>query len=386
MKIGFFTDGYLPSVHGVTVSIETFRKNLEKLGHEVFVFAPAHPRYKDTNPRVFRFKSIRAFAKSDTYFALPFLPQKKQLKEILALKLDICHAHSPFNMGFFGKYISSHQDIPLVYTHHTLYSAYAKYYLKESLITPYLARVWSTWFSNLSDLVIAPSPKIKKMLKSYGVKKRIEILPTGIDTDLFKINKSARKKLREKLNISQDTQILIYAGRIVEEKNIHFILESFIKLSKKKDNVILLLVGPALSTNPYIKKLKEKISQAGIENRVIFTGPIPHKEMPFYYQGSDIFLFASLTDTQGIVILEAEACGLPIVALRDEAFTNIVEENKNCFLVKKANPDLFAKKILEILNNKNTWNSFSKRSYQISQKFSEEKQTKKLLKIYKLLL
>jgi len=224
------------------------------------------------------------------------------------------------------------------------------------------------------------------MLKSYGVKKRVEILPTGIDTDFFKTNKSARGKLRKKLNISQDTQILIYAGRIVEEKNIHFILESFIKLSKKKDNVILLLVGPALSTNPYIKKLKERISRAGIKDKVIFTGSIPHKDMPFYYQGSDIFLFTSLTDTQGIVILEAEACGLPIVALRDEAFTNIVEENKNCFLIRKANPDLFAKKILEILNNKNTWNNFSKKSHQIAQLFSEEKQAKNLLKIYKSLL
>lgn len=386
MKIGFFTDGYLPSVHGVTISIETLRKNLEKLGHKVFVFAPAHPNYKDKNPNVFRFKSIRAFSKSDTYFALPFLPQKKQLKEILDLKLDICHAHSPFNMGFFGKYISSHQDIPLVYTHHTLYSAYAKFYLKESLITPYLARVWSTWFSNLSDLVIAPSPKIKKMLKEYGVKKKIEILPTGIDTDIFKINRKSREKLRKELKLPPDAKILIYAGRIVEEKNILFLVKSFAELKKKRENVYLLLIGPALPTNPYVKKLKEEIEKEKIEKYVIFTGSIPHKKMPFYYQGSDVFLFASLTDTQGIVILEAEACGLPIVALKDDAFTNLVENKKNCFLVRKPDPKSFAKRILEIIDNPSLWEKFSHKSHQIAQSFSEEKQTKKLLEIYKSLL
>jgi 1,2-diacylglycerol 3-alpha-glucosyltransferase len=135
MKIGFFTDTYLPVVHGVEISIETFRKSLEKMGHKVFIYAPHAPGYKDKNPNVFRFQSIRVIEKPEMRLAFPFLP-KDHFGEIIDFKLDIAHAHTPFSMGLLAKYIADHQKIPLVYTHHTHYPEYAKFYLKEKVIAP----------------------------------------------------------------------------------------------------------------------------------------------------------------------------------------------------------------------------------------------------------
>ncbi len=378
MKIGFFTDGYLPSLHGVTISIETFRKNLENFGNEVFVFAPAAENYKDENKRVIRFKSMRVFPERETYFALPFLPENHQLKEIIKIKLDICHAHSPFNLGFLGKFISLWEKIPLVYTHHTLYSEYAKFYLKENLITPYLARVWSTWFSNLSDLIIAPSTKIKKLLKEYGTKKEIKILPTGVDTNFFKENRESKILLRKKLSLEKDSKILLFVGRIEPEKNPLFLIEVLKEIVKERKDVFLVFVG----AGSFVKKIKEKAKKLGVSKFIKFTGRIPHSQIPFFYQGSDIFVFSSFTETQGIVILEAEATGLPPVVVKDGAFVDVIEHNKNGFLVRKANPKLFASFVLKLLQSPNLYKKFSQKSREIAEKFSQEKQAKKLFSIY----
>lgn len=378
MKIGFFTDGYLPSLHGVTISIETFRKKLENFGNKVFVFAPSAENYKDENPRVIRFKSMRLFPEREAYFALPFLPENHQLKEIIKIKLDICHAHSPFNLGFLGKFISLREKIPLVYTHHTLYSEYAKFYLKENLITPYLARIWSTWFSNLSDLVIAPSTKIKKLLKEYGTRKETKILPTGVDINFFKENPENKLILKRKLSLKKDSKILLFVGRIEAEKNPLFLLEVLKEIIKKKRNVFLVFVG----SGTFVKKIKERARKLGIFNFIRFTGRVPHSQIPFYYQGSDIFVFSSFTETQGIVILEAEATGLPPVVIKDGAFLDVIENNKNGFLVKKPDPKLFAFFILKLLQSPSLYKKFSQRSRKIAEKFSQEKQAKKLFSLY----
>ncbi|GAI38976.1 unnamed protein product, partial [marine sediment metagenome] len=151
MKIGFFTDTYLPVTHGVEVSIATFRKTLEAAGHQVYIYAPESPGYKDKNPNVFRFKSIRVIKKPEMRYAFDFLPIGHTFKEISRFKLDIAHAHTPFSLGLLAKYISGRQLIPLIYTHHTHYPEYAKVYLKEKVLLPRLAKVYSAWFSNLSN-------------------------------------------------------------------------------------------------------------------------------------------------------------------------------------------------------------------------------------------
>jgi glycosyltransferase involved in cell wall biosynthesis len=381
MRIGFFTDTYLPVIHGVEVSIETFRKELEAMGHQVFIFAPESPGYKDKNPKVFRFKSQRLIENPEMYYAFAFLPVSRNFKEIDHFKLDIVHAHTPFSLGLLAKYISERQIIPLIYTHHTHYPEYVKAYFGEELLLPYLAKIYSTWFVNNSNAVIAPSLKIKKLLQDYGVKKTIQIhiLPTGINLKFFKKSVKNRQNLRKKLKISPETKILLSVSRIGKEKNIEFLIKAFHELLKRRKDVLLLLVGDG----PILEHLKKISQKLGIAPFIKFAGRIPSEEVPFYYQSSDVFLFASLTETQGIVILEALGCGLPVVALKDDAFSDVVLDGKNGFLIKKQSPKIFAQKITSILNNPTLYKKFSDSALKTAQKFSEKKVVEKLVEIYK---
>jgi len=167
-----------------------------------------------------------------------------------------------------------------------------------------------------------------------------------------------------------------------EEKNPSFLLYSMEEILKKFENIFLLMVGDG----PILEKLKNLALKLKIEKNVIFTGAVPHSKIPEYYQAADIFVFSSQTETQGIVILEAIASGLPVVALKDEAFKEMVIENKNGFLIKKASPKNFAKKVLEVLKNPSLYKKFSLNSQKAISSFSEENQAKKLIKIYKSLL
>ncbi|MBI2451017.1 MAG: glycosyltransferase [Parcubacteria group bacterium] len=385
MKIGFFTDTYLPVVHGVEISIETFRKSLEKMGHQVFIYAPYHPGYKDKNPGVFRLKSVRIIKKPEMRFAFP-LAAAGHLKKIIDFKLDVVHAHTPFSLGILGKFISARQNIPLIYTHHTDYPEYAKAYMKEKFILPSLARWWSGWFSNASDAILAPSLKIKKQLKDYGVKKPIYILPTGVDLEIFKKTRkslSRAKTLKNKLSVSPKDQALIFVGRMGKEKNIDFLIRAFGEIKKKRNAVKFILIGDG----PYLGELKVLAAKLKISESIIFTGAISHETLPFYYQLADVFVFSSLTETQGIVIIEAIGSSLPIVALKDAAFSGAVIDNQNGFLISpRSSAKLFADKILKILRDPNIQKRFSGNSFKIAQKFSDRSQAKKLLRIYKSLL
>lgn len=381
MRIGFFTDTYLPVIHGVGVSIETSRKVLEAMGHQVFIYAPESPGYKDKNPNVFRFKSVRVIKKPEMRYAFNFLPVGRNFRKISRFKLDIAHAHTPFGLGLLAKYISERQLIPLIYTHHTHYPEYAKFYLKEDVLLPYLAKIYSTWFSNISDAVIAPSLKIKKLLLSYGVKKKIpiHILPTGIDLKIFKKSPKSGQALRKKLKISPETKILISVGRIGEEKNLEFLIKGFAEVLKGRNDVLLLMVGDG----PFLKQLKKIAQNLKIAQSIIFTGKVPYQKIPAFYQSADVSLFTSLTDTQGIVILEALSCGLPVIALKDDAFADVIVDNKNGFLVKRQLPKLFAQKIITLLDNPFLYKKFSIRAVKTAQDFSEKNAAKKLIEIYK---
>ncbi len=381
MRIGFFTDTYLPVIHGVVISIESFKKELEAAGHQVYIYAPESRGYKDKNPNVFRFKSVKVIKKPEMHYAFDFLPIGHSFKEVTHFKLDIVHAHTPFALGLLAKYISERQLIPLIYTHHTHYPEYAKAYLKEKIFLPYLAKIYSTWFSNVSDAIIAPSLKIKKLLRKYGVKKKIPIyiLPTGINLKLFKKAREKAQILKKKLKISPKTKILLSVSRIGEEKNIEFLMRTMREILKKKDDFLFLLVGDG----PFLGELKKIAKDLKIINNIIFTGRIPHKDIPLYYQAADLFVFASLTETQGIVILEALSSGLPIVALKDDALSGIVLDNKNGFLVERESPKLFSQKIIEPLEDSAIYKKFSKEAVKTVRQFSETNVAKKLIEIYK---
>jgi 1,2-diacylglycerol 3-alpha-glucosyltransferase len=381
LRIGFFTDSYLPATHGVEVSIETFRTNLEKAGHKVFVYAPAVPGYVDTNRRVFRLKSVRVIDNPEMRLAFPVV-EGGSIRELARFKLDIVHVHTPFTLGLLGKYIATHQGIPILYTHHTDYPEYAKAYLKERVVLPYLARSLSAWFANISDAVVAPSPKIKALLRAYRVHKPIYVLPTGIELRRFRRTPTCARKaraLRTRLAIGPGAKVLLFVGRLGTEKNIEFFVRAFDQLRATRRDVHLVLEGDG----PIRRGLQSLVTRLALGDAVTITGAVAHEEVGPYYQAADLFVFSSLTDTQGIVVLEAIASGLPVVALRDGAFTLMVKNGRNGFLVRPtASPTRFASRIAALLQNQRKWQQFAAASARIARAFSEQEQARQLASLY----
>jgi len=383
MKIGFFSDTYLPTVHGVNVSIESFRKELEKMGHEVYIFTPFIPEYKDNNPRIFRLRSLPFFKNPEIRMGLPSV-RNNSLKKIINIKFDVVHAQTPFNLGWMAKYISKKQKIPLVYTHHTRLAEGAASYLKSKRILPKLAQSIYVWSANMSDAVIAPSDEIKNLLKREGVKKPIYTLPTGVNLENFKSTEETRPQsaeLRKELQIDPDDKVLIFVGRMDPDKNIDFLIRSFEKICSQTEKIKLLLVGSGFYED-ILKKLAKKLKLS----QVIFAGSVPYERIHLYYQAADIFVFASPTETQGLVILEAMASGLPIVAVKNGVIDNLVENKKNGYLLEFPDENNFAEKIIGILNNPKIQEKYSQNSLEMAGNFSSKKQTNYLLEIYNQLI
>ena len=375
MKIGFFTDTYTPQINGVVTSIESYRKELEKRGHLVFVFAPT-PKQKKDSKKIIRFPSVKFIFQPEMRIALPYSLEALRLLE--KIKLDIIHSQDPFSIGLFGLWMAKKFKIPYVHTYHTLYPEYV-HYIWEARLTKEIAKRLSKDFCNQCDLVVAPSTKIKKYLKLWGVKKPLEILPTGIELDEFKIDLGAVANFREKYKILTQEKILIFVGRLGKEKNIELLIKS-LKLIKTT-GVKLLIIGDG----PHKPKLQSLIKKEGFENKVSLTGYLPRKEVVAALRASKIFVFSSKTETQGLVVAEAMAAGLPVVAVSDLAIADMVKDKKNGFLVKSSAREM-AKKIDKLLTNQKLYGRMSRASKNLAKNFSAEKQTKKLEKIYQGLL
>lgn len=383
MRIGFFTDSYWPARHGVQASIDSFADNLEKMGHEVFIYTTHSPGYVDSRPRVTRLKAIKVINNPEMRMALPFV-HDGELSSIIKSKLDIVHAHTPFGIGLLGKFIAKFQDAPVVYTHHTDYAEYAKFYLKEKLIFPHLTKRYTSWFCNSSDAVIAPSEKIRHMLLGYKVKTPIFTVPTGIDLSLFavKADKKNISSLRKRLGIKEGEKIILSLGRLGKEKNVDFILKAFAENERLRQKARFIIAGLGSGLDQ-LKKSAEKLK---LSDRVIFPGFVPEEEKNLYYRMADVFAFASRTDTQGIVLLEAMANHLPVVAIRDDAFSGTVIDGKNGYLVEPDSSAEFGEKLLDIVSDGGLGEKFGSAGRLIAEQFSDSEQTKKLAGIYESLL
>ena len=251
---------------------------------------------------------------------------------------------------------------------------------------PYLAQSLSAWFANISDTVIAPSPKIKAILRAYGVHKPIHVLPTGLRLRQFRRTLTCARKaraLRARLAIAPGAKVLLFVGRLGTEKNVEFLVHAFEALRTTRRDVHFVLVGDG----PMRNRLQSLVTRLALNDVVVFAGPVAHGEIAPYYQAADLFVFSSLTDTQGIVVLEAIATGLPVVAIRDDAFTLMVKNGRNGFLVRQtASPIQFARPIAVLLQDERKWRKFAATSTQIARAFSEEEQARKLARLYETLL
>ncbi len=390
MKIAFFSDTYIPQKNGVATSLNFLKKTLEEENHSIYLFIPNIPNLpKEKN--IYILPSITFPFQKEHRVALPY--SLKYDFMIRKINPHVIHTHSPFSLGIFGLYEGKRIKRPIIHTYHTLLPDYAYYiwdhfpnFIKQNIIDEEKAKKIAIWISreycNHSDLVIAPSTKIKRLLKEFGVKKPIEVLPNGIDLDKFR--KIPKNEARKDLNLPLNAVLLLFVGRLGKEKNIEFLIEVLEIIKNNTDKLIYLVIVGDNPDKRVMEELKNKAKALNVYDRTIFTGYLDYDKVIKAYYASDIFVFSSITETQGLVILEAMASGLPVVAIEDDAISDFVKNGINGFLIpnNQEAKKIFSEKVITLIENRDLYEKMSINALDNSKLFHIKILNKKLLSLY----
>ncbi len=334
LHIAHFTNTYFPVMSGVVRSISTFRQAQEKLGHTVFVFGQDAPGHVDSEPFVFRYPSLNIPIRN--YPAtIPVSPYIDWVLPIL--KPDIIHAHHPSPMGTAASDKAEKLGIPLVFTHHTRYQEYANSMgLPEDMVRELIERQLADYMEKCQH-IIAPSLSIKQMIEdTYGIRERVTVIPTGID--LTPYQEADGRPIRQRYGWGPEQKVFISIGRLAPEKNFTTLLEAMAIVMQRHQNMRLALIGDGPDKSS-LEKLARKLN---IADKVDFVGLIPFDQVPNYLKAADFFGFASITETQGLVTMEAMAADLPVVAVDASGTSDIVEHEKDGLLTQNTSQDLAA--------------------------------------------
>ena len=376
MHIAFFTNYYHPVVNGVVRSVASFRENLMKQGHNVFIFAQSDNTYKDDEPFIFRYPSL-PLPLGDISTAIPVSSFVDQL--LPALKLDVIHTHHPILLGQTAARKATELDLPLVFTFHTQYWEYTHYVpFPQEAIQDFLKNAVHRWlreFMQKCQHIIIPSESLKDILiRDYGLHERYSVIPTG--TDLEPFQNADGKSLRSK-NGWQEESVLISVGRLAPEKNWDTLVRAFAKVHEKHAGTRLVLIGDGAARS----SLEALAAELGVAEQVTFTGALPFQEIPRYLKAADAFAFASVTETQGLVTIEAMAAGLPVVAVDGPGTRDIMEHGKQGFLVEN-DPDALAKGIRKLLADPQRLKRLSNNALKKAKTFEVNQLGKQLLDVY----
>ena len=371
MKIGMFSDSYRPYTSGVVRSIETTTAELTALGHEVFIFAPNYPNC-EKEEGVFRFASVPTPTYPDFAIALPFSLNLNAM--VKRLDLDVIHVHSPFSMGLLGSRCARRYNIPLVFTYHTMYDQYVHYLPFAQGLSKKVVLKLASNFCNRCDLVVAPTEIVKNII-SQNVQTEVKAIPTGIEISEFA--KTDRQWLRRHYNIPDHVKILLNLGRLGKEKNIVFLLDVYRQIIKTDPDTVFIIVGDG----PDRESLQQQAIEMGLGERVIFTGPMGREQVVNAYAGADLFIFASLTETQGLVLGEAKAAGLPSVAVKALGAAEMVNDGVDGFLTP-LDQDNFLARVRQLLQDNELRLSMSEKALQGAEVISSTNMAKRLLSAY----
>lgn len=315
MRIGIFTDTYFPQVSGVATSIQTLKLELERQGHEVYIFTTTDPDAQP-EPHVYRFESIPFIFFKERRVAVATF--SAVMRRVRALDLDVVHTQTEFGMGIAGLHVARELQIPVIHTYHTWYEKYLHYVLNGHVITKGMVQYFSRVFCNRCDWVISPSAMIKDVLVDYGVSRPITVIPTGVSLPAAQ-PPAAQQQLRQALGLTADDFVEVSVNRIAEEKNLDTLIKAHAALQRELPNAKLVLVGDG----PEKAALEQLVHQEHLERTVRFTGMVDHDQVGAYYQMADVYVNLSLTETQGVTFIEAIANGLPVVAIANDYLTDL---------------------------------------------------------------
>lgn len=351
MKIALFSDTYLPDINGVATSTNILRNELIKLGHEVMVVTselPSDSDYEDEfDSNILRVPGLEIQAlygyRACNIFSF------KGMREIKKFRPEVIHVQTEFGIGIFGRIAGEYLDIPVVYTYHTMWADYSHYVnpmnseTVDSVVKKVIKKI-SNLYGNKCQELIVPSKKTKDALIHYGLtQKNIFIIPTGLELDRFDI-KNKNETICQQLKIKYDLQgkfVLTFLGRIAQEKSIEVIIHALKKIVQINPDIKCLIVGGG----PQLEELIESVENDPISEYIIFTGPQSGEYVPAHYHISDMFISASLSETQGLTYIEAMASSIPVIARYDNQLADVIIDQVNGFFFKNEDelPDLILK-------------------------------------------
>lgn len=384
MKVALFSDTYLPDINGVATSTHILRNELIKLGHEVLVVTselPSDSDYEDDfDENILRVPGLEIQAlygyRACNIFSF------KGMREIKKFRPEVIHVQTEFGIGIFGRIAGEYLDIPVVYTYHTMWADYSHYVnpinseTVDFVVKKVIKKI-SNLYGNKCQELIVPSQKTKDALIHYGLtQKNIYIIPTGLELDRFDIrqkNEELCQKLIEKYDL-KDKFVLTFLGRIAREKSIDVIINALKEVVKINDQMKCLIVGGG----PQFEELKSLVENDEISKYIIFTGPQSGDAVPAHYHISDIFISASLSETQGLTYIEAMASSIPVIARYDDQLEDVIEDQKNGFFFKdeKELPEL----ILKVMDMDLT--PMKEQALKKAKEYSGETFAKKVMDVY----
>ena len=353
MRIGLFTDTYPPFINGVSTSVEMLKNALEKKNHEVYLVTVNDSSIKydyDEENRILKIPSIPIGLYD---YRLSRIYSLKMINLIKSWNLDVIHSHTELGIGICARLVAKQFNIPLIHTYHTMYKDYTHYVThghfdkSSKKIVEYLTKFYCD--TTATELIVPTNKTYRLFKENYKFEKNIHIIPTGIEVDRFfkeNVNKKEVDRLRKNLSLSKRDTVIIFVGRLAQEKNIEFLLNAEKKIINNHSNIKLLIVGDG----PDKEKLEMFSRKLGIEKNVIFTGKVAWDDMPVYYQLANFFATASKTETQGLTVIEAMAAGITPICIRDEAFLTAITDNLNGFIFD--NIDEYVEIILKLEKNK----------------------------------
>jgi len=320
LHIAFFTNTYLPFVSGVVRSVSEFRQALTDAGHNVFVFAQHDSEYEDQEPFIFRYPSLELPISVDIPAVIPVSPFIDRL--LPTLKLDLIHTHHPVVLGQTAANNARKLGLPLVFTFHTQYREYSHYLpLPQAAVQKFVKNLIDDWlvdFMQLCNHIVIPSESMRKiLLEDYGLEDRYSVIPTGIDLTAYQ--KADRESTRAEMGW-QDDKVVITVGRLASEKNLPVLFEAVAHAIQSYPEIRLVIIGDGPSRH----ELEKYAEALGIAARINFWGKISFHEVPRFLKAADLFVFASVSETQGLVTLEAIAAGLPVAAVNATGTSDIV--------------------------------------------------------------
>ena len=375
MRIGIFTDSYMPYINGVSTSVSVLENALKKLGHEVFIVTvnPKKTKYEITDKMI----KLPGLKVGIYDYRLSGIYPLRVINTIRKWKLDVIHSQSEFSVGTFARIIGSQFRIPIVHTYHTYYEDYMYYLTKgyfDKTGKKVIKELVKFYCDKSIDELIVPTKKMYDIFKEkYKFKRDINIIPTGLEIERFyKENFDTKEisKLKEKYGINENDLVLLFVGRIAKEKNIDLLINNMIN----SDKIKLLIIGDG----PDIDFYKDLALKKHLNN-VIFIGKVMYEDIPIYYQLASLFVTASKSETQGLTVIEALSSSLPVIIINDESFNGVIDSS-NGFVFNNA---MEYKNILNnLLDNREILNEMSINARNSASKYSSLTFAKNVCEVY----